>query len=94
MQRAFQSPCFVNQYHHLHSSRQGFRCRAAGAAQTLRAQGVSGLYRGFGPALARSVPANGTCFVVYEVARTALGQMAAAPTSEACVPAFALAREL
>ena len=61
--------------------------RHAWPAQTLRTQGMPGLYRGFGAALARSVPANGTCFVVYELARTALGQAAGAPAS-ACAPAY------
>ncbi len=55
------------------------------ASQTVRSQGVAGLYRGFGPALARSVPTNGICFVVYEVARTALGKAVGAP-APACVP--------
>lgn len=63
------------------------RLRCAWRAQTLRTQGTAGLYRGFGPALARSVPANGTCFVVYELARTALGQAAGAP-APACAPAY------
>ncbi|KAJ6817271.1 mitochondrial carnitine/acylcarnitine carrier-like protein [Iris pallida] len=36
-------------------------------------QGVKGLYRGFGPAMARSVPANAVCFLVYEMVRTNLG---------------------
>ncbi|XP_047328555.1 mitochondrial carnitine/acylcarnitine carrier-like protein [Impatiens glandulifera] len=38
----------------------------------LKAQGIKGLYRGFGPAMARSIPANATCFLVYEVTRSAL----------------------
>lgn len=36
-------------------------------------EGVSGLYRGFGPAMARSVPANAACFLAYEVVRDFLG---------------------
>ncbi|KQJ97911.1 mitochondrial carnitine/acylcarnitine carrier-like protein isoform X2 [Brachypodium distachyon] len=38
----------------------------------LAADGVKGLYRGFGPAMARSVPANGACFLAYEVTRSLL----------------------
>ena len=40
--------------------------------QTLKADGVGGLYKGFGPAIARSFPANGACFLVYELVSTAL----------------------
>lgn len=36
-------------------------------------EGIKGLYRGFGPAMARSVPANAVCFLVYEVVRSNLG---------------------
>ncbi|XP_073001138.1 mitochondrial carnitine/acylcarnitine carrier-like protein [Typha latifolia] len=36
-------------------------------------EGVKGLYRGFGPAMARSVPANAACFLAYEVTRSSLG---------------------
>ncbi|KAF0930667.1 hypothetical protein E2562_034196 [Oryza meyeriana var. granulata] len=39
----------------------------------LAADGVKGLYKGFGPAMARSVPANAACFLAYEVTRSALG---------------------
>lgn len=39
----------------------------------LRAEGVKGLYKGFGPAMARSVPANAACFLAYEVTRSSLG---------------------
>lgn len=39
----------------------------------LAAEGVKGLYRGFGPAMARSVPANAACFLAYEVTRSSLG---------------------
>lgn len=39
----------------------------------LKAEGVKGLYKGFGPAMARSVPANSACFLVYEVTRSSLG---------------------
>lgn len=37
------------------------------------AEGVKGLYKGFGPAMARSVPANAACFLAYEVTRSSLG---------------------
>ncbi|KAM7259454.1 hypothetical protein ACFE04_015195 [Oxalis oulophora] len=36
-------------------------------------EGVKGLYKGFGPAMARSVPANAACFLAYEMTRSALG---------------------
>ncbi|KAG0601409.1 hypothetical protein M758_11G108100 [Ceratodon purpureus] len=36
-------------------------------------EGVKGLYRGFGPAMARSVPANAACFLAYELVRESLG---------------------
>ncbi|XP_073125777.1 mitochondrial carnitine/acylcarnitine carrier-like protein [Henckelia pumila] len=39
----------------------------------LKAEGVKGLYKGFGPAMARSVPANAACFLAYEVTRSSLG---------------------
>ncbi|CAL9093088.1 unnamed protein product [Musa textilis] len=39
----------------------------------LAAEGMKGLYRGFGPAMARSVPANAACFLAYEVTRSSLG---------------------
>ncbi|GMH26756.1 hypothetical protein Nepgr_028599 [Nepenthes gracilis] len=41
--------------------------------KTLAAEGVKGLYKGFGPAMARSVPANAACFLAYEVTRSTLG---------------------
>ncbi|CAL4932420.1 unnamed protein product [Urochloa decumbens] len=34
---------------------------------------IKGLYKGFGPAMARSVPANAACFLAYEIARSSLG---------------------
>lgn len=37
------------------------------------AEGVKGLMRGFGPAMARSIPANAACFVAYELVRESLG---------------------
>ncbi|GMH29792.1 hypothetical protein Nepgr_031635 [Nepenthes gracilis] len=37
------------------------------------AEGGRGLYKGFGPAMARSVPANAACFLAYEVTRSSLG---------------------
>lgn len=39
----------------------------------LSSEGVKGLYRGFGPAMARSIPANAACFLAYEVTRSSLG---------------------
>lgn len=39
----------------------------------LATEGVKGLYKGFGPAMARSVPANAACFLAYEVTRSSLG---------------------
>ncbi|XP_052170308.1 mitochondrial carnitine/acylcarnitine carrier-like protein [Diospyros lotus] len=39
----------------------------------LRSEGAKGLYKGFGPAMTRSVPANAACFLVYEVTRSSLG---------------------
>ncbi|CAL9162937.1 unnamed protein product [Musa hybrid cultivar] len=39
----------------------------------LASEGVKGLYRGFGPAMARSVPANAACFLAYEITRSSLG---------------------
>ncbi|KNA16433.1 hypothetical protein SOVF_089040 [Spinacia oleracea] len=39
----------------------------------LAAEGVKGLYKGFGPAMCRSIPANGACFLAYEVTRSSLG---------------------
>ncbi|KAG6503711.1 mitochondrial carnitine/acylcarnitine carrier-like protein [Zingiber officinale] len=39
----------------------------------LASEGVKGLYKGFGPAMARSVPANAACFLAYELTRSSLG---------------------
>ncbi|XP_051127454.1 mitochondrial carnitine/acylcarnitine carrier-like protein isoform X2 [Andrographis paniculata] len=39
----------------------------------VKVEGRKGLYKGFGPAMARSVPANAACFLVYEVCRSSLG---------------------
>ncbi|KAI7755083.1 hypothetical protein M8C21_029051 [Ambrosia artemisiifolia] len=39
----------------------------------LKAEGIGGLYKGFGPAMARSVPANAACFLAYEITRSSLG---------------------
>lgn len=36
-------------------------------------EGVKGLYKGFGPAMARSIPANAACFLAYEVTKSSLG---------------------
>lgn len=41
--------------------------------KTLASEGVKGLYKGFGPAMARSVPANAACFLAYEVTKSSLG---------------------
>ncbi|KAE9607025.1 hypothetical protein Lal_00025857 [Lupinus albus] len=35
-------------------------------------EGFKGLYKGFGPAMARSIPANSACFLAYEMTRSAL----------------------
>lgn len=37
-----------------------------------RTEGFKGLYKGFGPAMARSVPANAACFLAYEIVRSSL----------------------
>jgi solute carrier family 25 carnitine/acylcarnitine transporter 20/29 len=37
------------------------------------AEGVKGLFRGFSPAMARSIPANAACFLAYELVRESLG---------------------
>jgi len=39
----------------------------------LASEGIKGLYRGFGPAMARSVPANAACFLAYEITKSNLG---------------------
>ncbi|KAG5228720.1 Mitochondrial carnitine/acylcarnitine carrier family protein [Salix suchowensis] len=39
----------------------------------LASEGIKGLYKGFGPAMGRSVPANAACFLAYEVTRSSLG---------------------
>ncbi|KAF8118537.1 hypothetical protein N665_0004s0022 [Sinapis alba] len=39
----------------------------------LKAEGVKGLYKGFGPAMGRSVFANAACFLAYEMTRSSLG---------------------
>jgi hypothetical protein len=43
--------------------------------QTVRSEGVKGLWKGFTPALARSFPANAACFAVYEVTQQATYRM-------------------
>jgi solute carrier family 25 (mitochondrial carnitine/acylcarnitine transporter), member 20/29 len=43
------------------------------ARKIVAADGVKGLFKGFGPAMARSVPANAATFVAYEITRSALG---------------------
>lgn len=42
------------------------------ARQTLAADGIKGLFRGFAPALLRSFPANAVCFAAYEATKSAL----------------------
>jgi len=39
----------------------------------LASEGIKGLYKGFGPAMGRSVPANAACFLAYEMAKSSLG---------------------
>ncbi|XP_004307146.1 PREDICTED: mitochondrial carnitine/acylcarnitine carrier-like protein [Fragaria vesca subsp. vesca] len=39
----------------------------------LASEGAKGLYKGFGPAMSRSIPANAACFLAYEVTRSSLG---------------------
>ncbi|RZC74121.1 hypothetical protein C5167_049607 [Papaver somniferum] len=39
----------------------------------MKVEGVGGLYKGFGPAMGRSIPANAACFLAYEVTRSSLG---------------------
>jgi len=41
--------------------------------KTVTSEGFKGLYKGFGPAMARSIPANAACFLAYEVTRSILG---------------------
>ncbi|WMV23957.1 hypothetical protein MTR67_017342, partial [Solanum verrucosum] len=36
-------------------------------------EGVKGIYKGFGSAMARSIPANVACFLAYEITRSSLG---------------------
>ncbi|KAI3692021.1 hypothetical protein L6452_31827 [Arctium lappa] len=38
----------------------------------LKAEGVGGLYKGFGPAMGRSMPANAACFLAFELTKTSL----------------------
>ncbi|XP_022002006.1 mitochondrial carnitine/acylcarnitine carrier-like protein [Helianthus annuus] len=39
----------------------------------VKTEGFGGLYKGFGPAMGRSVPANAACFLAYEAVRSSLG---------------------
>eukprot|EP01018_Ginkgo_biloba_P006210 Gb_33597 [translate_table: standard] len=39
----------------------------------MSSEGLKGLYKGFGPAMIRSVPANAACFLAYEITRSSLG---------------------
>jgi hypothetical protein len=41
--------------------------------QVVAAEGVRGLFRGFGPALMRSFPANAVCFATYEAVASVIG---------------------
>ncbi|KAL8159012.1 hypothetical protein V2J09_000549 [Rumex salicifolius] len=41
--------------------------------KTVAEEGVAGLYKGFGPAMARSMPATASCFLAYELIRSSLG---------------------
>lgn len=50
-----------------------FRGSVDALKNILASSGVKGLYKGFGPAMARSVPAHATCFLAYEVTRSSLG---------------------
>lgn len=50
-----------------------FRGSVDAFRKILASEGVSGLYKGFGPAMARSIPANAACFLAYEMTRSALG---------------------
>ncbi|KAM7258379.1 hypothetical protein ACFE04_014120 [Oxalis oulophora] len=38
----------------------------------MASEGVKGLYKGFSPGVARSIPANAACFLAYELTRSAL----------------------
>eukprot|EP00878_Enallax_costatus_P027956 GHUV01030149.1.p3 GENE.GHUV01030149.1~~GHUV01030149.1.p3 ORF type:complete len:118 (+),score=35.57 GHUV01030149.1:2116-2469(+) len=42
--------------------------------QVAAAEGMYGLFRGFGPALARSFPANAVCFAVYEATKSLINR--------------------
>lgn len=42
------------------------------ARQTLAAEGLKGLWRGFAPALARSFPANAVAFAAYEATKSTI----------------------
>eukprot|EP01018_Ginkgo_biloba_P006209 Gb_33596 [translate_table: standard] len=39
----------------------------------MSSEGLKGFYKGFGPAMMRSVPANAACFLAYEITRSSLG---------------------
>jgi solute carrier family 25 carnitine/acylcarnitine transporter 20/29 len=41
----------------------------------LAAHGARGLWKGFGPALARSFPANAACFAVYEASQQLISEL-------------------
>jgi solute carrier family 25 carnitine/acylcarnitine transporter 20/29 len=42
------------------------------ARKIVAAEGAKGLFRGFGPALLRSFPANAVCFATYEAVASRL----------------------
>jgi solute carrier family 25 (mitochondrial carnitine/acylcarnitine transporter), member 20/29 len=42
------------------------------ARKIVATDGAAGLFRGFGPALLRSFPANAVCFATYEAVASAL----------------------
>ena len=42
------------------------------AQKILSSEGAAGLFRGFGPAMMRSFPANAACFATYEAVSAAL----------------------
>lgn len=42
--------------------------------QTVRAEGIAGLYKGIGPCLARAFPANAVTFLTYQWTKHLIGQ--------------------
>ena len=49
-----------------------YRGMADCARKIVAAEGTKGLFRGFGPALLRSFPANAVCFATYEAVASLL----------------------